>query len=67
MKKMKYLTEKEINIIRGKCLVGKATPRELMSVFEHWDLIEIELEERDSDDFFGTEGWRHAFGLPDSD
>lgn len=63
----RYLKEKEINIIRGKCLVGKATSRELMSVFEHWDLIEMELEKLDYDDFFGTEGWRHFFGLPDSD
>ena len=65
--KPKLLTEKEINIIRGKAIVGKATPGELMSVFSHYDLIEAELDERDGEDYFGTEGWRHSFGLPDAD
>ena len=65
--KPRKLTEKEINIIRGKALVGKASPAELMAVFSHWDLIEMELDKRDGDDYFGTEGWRHAFGLPDAD
>ena len=62
-----YLTEAELNTIRGKALVGHATPKEILSIFAHYDQIEMELEERDSDDFFGTEGWRHAFGLPDAD
>jgi hypothetical protein len=64
---MKYLTDRQLNIIRGKASVGKATPKEILSVFEHYDKIEIELDERDGEDYFGTEGWRHAFGLPDSD
>lgn len=65
--RMKYLTDRELNIIRGKAMVGKATVKEIMSVFEHYDKIEMELETRDSEDYFGTEGWRHAFRLPDSD
>ena len=62
-----YLTEKELNIIRGKSLVGKASPKEILSVFEHLDFLELALDELDQDDFFGTEGWRHRFDLPDSD
>jgi hypothetical protein len=64
---IKYLTQKQLNIIRGKAMVGKASPKEILSVFEHYDLIEMELDERDGEDYFGTEGWRHSFRLPDSD
>lgn len=65
--KPKLLTDKEINTIRGKAIVGHATPEELMKVFGHYDLIEAELDSRDNEDFFGTEGWRRAFNLPDED
>ncbi len=65
--KPKLITEREINIIRGKAIVGKASPVELMQVFGHYDLIESRMDELDGDDFFGTEGWRHFFDLPDSD
>jgi len=27
--------------------------------------ITVELDELDTEDFFGTEGWRHRFGLED--
>jgi len=64
---MTYLTQDELNFIRGKASVGHATPKEILSVFEHYDLLEMELDLREEDDFFGTEGWRHSFGLPDSD
>lgn len=63
---MPYLIERQLNIIRGKAMCGKATPKEILSVFEHYDLIEMELDERDGEDYFGTEGWRHAFRLPDA-
>jgi hypothetical protein len=65
--KPRLLTEKEINIIRGKAMVGHASVEELLSVFFHYDLIEMKLDEYDGDDAFGTEGWRHRFGLPDAD
>ena len=67
MSDKKYLTERQLNTIRGKSMVGKATPKEILSVFAHLDEIEMELDERDGEDYFGTEGWRHAFRLPDSD
>ena len=66
-KQPKLLTEKEIYTIRGKAIVGHATPQELMSVFAHYDIIEQKLNDSDEDDTFGTEGWRHFFGLPDAD
>lgn len=65
--KPKLLTEQELNIIRGKALVGHASPDEILQVFGHYDLIEMKLDEYDNDDAFGTEGWRHSFGLPDED
>jgi len=61
----KFLTEKELNIIRGKALVGHATPEEILSVFGHIDALEDKLDDFEQDDTFGTEGWRHAFGLPE--
>ena len=65
--KPKLLTERELNTIRGKALVGNASPDEILQVFGHYDLIEMKLDEYDNDDAFGTEGWRHSFGLPDED
>ena len=65
--KPKLLCEKDINVIRGKAIVGHATPQELMAVFSHWDLIEMRLDELDGEDYFGTEGWRRFFNLPDAD
>lgn len=61
----KFLSERELNIIRGRASVGKATPKEIMSVFEHLDLIENKLDDLDADDTFGTEGWRVSFGVPE--
>ena len=62
---MKFLTEKELNIIRGKVLVGHATIEEILSVFNHYDMLEAKLDEMDCDDALGTEGWRHSLGLPE--
>jgi hypothetical protein len=66
--KPRLLTELELNIIRGKSLEEeRVTAKELMQVFSHYDLIEQKLDTLDYEDFFGTEGWRHFFGLPDAD
>jgi hypothetical protein len=61
---MAYLTEKQLNTIRGKAMVGHATSDKILNVCAYVDSLEMELDEREQDDFFGTEGWRHAFGLP---
>jgi hypothetical protein len=64
---MKLLTERELNTIRGKAMVGHATPAEILSVFGHLDALEMKLDAADEDDALGTEGWRHFVGLPDVD
>jgi hypothetical protein len=65
--RLRLLTEREINTIRGKALVGHASAEEILSVFSHYDIIEAKLDEFDEEDTFGTEGWRHSFGIPDAD
>lgn len=67
MVELKMLTSRELNTIRGKAMVGHASPAEILSVFMHYDLVEQKLDEFEQNDTFGTEGWRHAFGLPDAD
>jgi len=57
------ITEKEINIIRGKNLVNKATQEDIDKLFKYIDALEEFLDEGDGDDLFGTEGWRHKLGL----
>lgn len=63
------LTERELNTIRGKALVGNATPSEVLSVFGHLDCLESRLDDAEMEygDFLGTEGWRHWIGYPDED
>lgn len=56
-------TDRFLNTVRGKAMVGHASPDEIMKVFEHLDALEMFLDEHDEDDVFGTEGWRHAIGL----
>jgi hypothetical protein len=72
-------TDRVLNIIRGKNLVGAATKEDINLLFEHLDAIEIALaeadseldaieialDEADSEDMFGTEGWRHRLGMED--
>lgn len=60
---MSIQTDKTINTIRGKNIVGHATKEDVLKLFEHIDALEMFLDERDGDDTFGTEGWRHAVGL----
>jgi hypothetical protein len=56
-------TEKTINVIRGKNLVGKAEKPDVDKLIEHIDALEMFLDVNEQDDQFGTEGWRHAIGL----
>lgn len=60
---MTFQTEKIINTIAGKNIVGGATKADVSQLIEHiWSLEEF-LDEADCEDTFGTEGWRHAVGL----
>jgi hypothetical protein len=62
-KKPRLLSDKELALIRGKASVEKATVEEIMQVFGHIDSLEMMLDESDEEDTFGTEGWRHYFGM----
>lgn len=67
MRKPRLLSDREVNILRGKALVGAMDREDQLALCEHLNFIEMALDERDADDFFGTEGWRHAFGIPGAD
>lgn len=56
-------TDKTINTIRGKNLVGHADKADVDKLIEHIDALELFLDDNEQDDQFGTEGWRHAIGL----
>jgi hypothetical protein len=62
-----FLTERALNILRGKALVGRVTSEEILAVFGHIDALYDRLDEADQDDYLGTEGWRHWVRLPDAD
>jgi len=59
----KAQTEKTINVVRGKNLVGKAQQADVNKLLEHIDALELFLDEGDQDDMFGSEGWRHRLGV----
>lgn len=56
------LKENELDMIRGKMLVNKATQQELGSFLLYVTTLEGLLNDADEDDVFGTEGWRHMIG-----
>lgn len=62
---MKAQKDDFLNMVRGKAMVGHATPDEILAVFGHLDALEDLLDEADGDDAFGTEGWRHRLGIDD--
>ena len=64
---MKLMTERELNILRGKAMVGRTTPADTLAVLDHLALLESELDKADDDDLLGTEGWRKWAGLPGAD
>jgi hypothetical protein len=55
-------TEREIDTIRGKLLVGHTTVEENHAFLEYVSFIEGLVEDASIDDYFGTEGWRHLIG-----
>ncbi len=58
--------DSELNKIRGKNLVGKASKTDVSLLFRYLDILETHLEESDYEDTFGTEGWRRFFGVQDN-
>lgn len=63
--KSKILSERQTNILTGKALVGAMTPADQMAVMEHLSELYFQMDRMDEEDFFGTEGWRHYFRLPE--
>ncbi|MCK5018469.1 MAG: hypothetical protein KAS32_15525 [Candidatus Peribacteraceae bacterium] len=59
---MKVLSEREIDMIRGKMMVGAATLQELQEFLTYTTIIESLVEEASIEDFYGTEGWRYRLG-----
>lgn len=62
--KFELLSDSKLNELRGKAMVGHITKDEVMAVLNHLTVLEAKLDEQDDEDVFGTEGWRHAFGMP---
>ncbi len=67
MPKMKLMSERELNILRGKAMAKATTPADTLAVLNHLTLLEVELDKADYDDALGTEGWRHFVGMPGAD
>lgn len=60
---MALLTYTTVCLLTGKALVGAQTKDEQMAMADHITELEHILDKLDSDDTFGTEGWRHQFGI----
>ena len=54
-----------VDTIRGKNLVGATTKEDIFLLFEHIDALEMLLDEDDLEDAHGTEGWRHRLSIED--
>lgn len=67
MRRPRLLSQRETDILTGKALVGAMTKGDQVRAMEHLNLLYFALDEKDDEDFFGTEGWRHHFGIPDAD
>jgi len=61
MKKLRK--EKDLDMIRGKMLVGHASIEELQDFLFYVSALEGLVEDASIEDFYGTEGWRHSIGL----
>lgn len=64
-KPLRLLCESELNILRGKAMVGATTPADTLDVLNHLILLEDALNRADLDDMLGPRGWRHFVGIPD--
>jgi len=62
---LKFMTERELNTIRGKALVGHMTSDDVLNVFGHLDMLTECLDQVDYDDGLSPEGWRKFFNMPE--
>jgi hypothetical protein len=56
----RLLSQRKLDEIRGKMLVGKATPEEVEAFLHYVSKIEGMVEDASNEDFFGSEGWTHT-------
>jgi hypothetical protein len=63
MSEKKILTQRQTDTLTGKALVGALTKADQLAVMEHLNALYFRLDELDDEDYFGTEGWRHFFGV----
>jgi hypothetical protein len=64
----RMLSDRDLNMLRGKAMVGHASVEEILQVFGHIDALHDALDTRcDYEVALGTEGWRRFLGHPDSD
>ncbi len=61
----RMMSERELNILRGKAMARATSPDDTLAVLNHLALLEQKLDETDGDDALGTEGWRHFVGMPE--
>lgn len=54
--------EQELNMIRGKMLVGVATTKELHTFLNYVSALEALVIEASLEDFYGTEGYEKRLG-----
>lgn len=62
---LKFMTERELNIVRGKTMAGAMTKDDVLNVFGHLDKLTECLDKVDYDDGLSPGGWRNFFGLPE--
>lgn len=60
---MKLLKMRELDTIRGKMMVGHATPEEMRDFLTYVSALEGLIEDASIEDFYGTEGWQHKLGI----
>lgn len=54
---------RELDTIRGKMLVGKASVEELHDFLNYVNALEMLVEDASMEDFYGTEGWQKKLGI----
>ena len=54
---------RELDVIRGKMLVGHATIKELQDFLIYVSALEGLVEDASVEDFYGSEGWQHRLGI----
>ena len=55
--------ESRQNVIRGKNLVGQVSKGDVAFLLGQLHAMERWLDDRETDDRFGTEGWHHDFEM----